>query len=137
MEQSRREFLKTAAVTSSSLALSFGSPGILRAASPEEKAASGSETSAYTYCDGCNHVPKCGIVYYRRGGVITRLYSRNDFNYPANTLCSKGYAQLQEQYHPERLRYPLKRTTPKGEAPTGNEFPGKRRYGRRLTDSTQ
>jgi anaerobic selenocysteine-containing dehydrogenase len=76
-----------------------------------------SETSAYTYCDGCNHVPKCGIVYHRQGEVITRLYARKDFNYPASTLCSKGYAQLQEQYHPERLRYPLKRTTPKGENP--------------------
>jgi anaerobic selenocysteine-containing dehydrogenase len=44
------------------------------------------------------------MVYYRRGPVITRVESRTDFNYPNNTLCSKGYAQLQEQYHPERLR---------------------------------
>ncbi len=56
----------------------------------------------------------CGMVYYRRGNVITRLETRQDHNYPNNTICSKGYAQLQEQYHPERLRYPLKRTNPKG-----------------------
>ena len=117
MEQTRREFLKTAAVAGSSLTLGVGCPGILRATTPRETAASSSETTAYTYCDGCNHVPKCGIVYHRRGEVITRLYARKDFNYPANTLCSKGYAQLQEQYHPERLRYPLKRTTPKGKDP--------------------
>jgi anaerobic selenocysteine-containing dehydrogenase len=117
MESTRRDFLKTAVVTGSVLGLSLDFPGILRAASAEEISASNAETTGYTYCDGCNHVPKCGIVYHRQGDVITRIYARTDFNYPANTLCSKGYAQLQEQYHPERLRYPLRRTTPKGEGP--------------------
>ncbi len=114
MSQTRREFLKTVAVASSGTAM-FGYAGLLRRASAEELAEIMTETRGYTYCDGCNQVPMCGIVYFRQGEVITRLESRKDFNYPANTLCSKGYAQLQEQYHPERLRYPLKRTTPKGE----------------------
>lgn len=69
----------------------------------------------YTFCDGCNQVPKCGIVYRREGSVITHVRSRRDFDYPANTLCAKGYAQLQEHYHPDRLKFPLKRTAPKGE----------------------
>lgn len=115
MSQTRREFLKGMAVLGSSAFLLDGFPGLLRKASAEELADITVEKSDYTYCDGCNHVPKCGMVYYRRGPVVTRLQSRWDFNYPTNTLCSKGYAQLQEQYHPERLRYPLKRTTPKGQ----------------------
>lgn len=114
MKQTRREFLKTVAVAGSGAAL-LGYTGLLRKASAEELAEIMKETQGYTYCDGCNHVPMCGIIYFKRGEVITRLESRTDFNYPANTICSKGYAQLQEQYHPERLRYPLKRTNPKGQ----------------------
>ncbi len=115
MEQTRREFLKSLTVIGSSAVLLDEFPGLLRKASADELADLKTETTGYTYCDGCNHVPKCGMVYYRRGPVITRVQSRADFNYPNSTLCSKGYAQLQEQYHPERLRYPLKRTTPKGQ----------------------
>jgi anaerobic selenocysteine-containing dehydrogenase len=113
MKQTRREFLKTVAVAGSTAAL-LDCAGLLRRASAEELAEVAAEKMGYTYCDGCNHVPMCGMVYYRRGNVITRLETRQDHNYPNNTICSKGYAQLQEQYHPERLRYPLKRTNPKG-----------------------
>ena len=114
MKQTRREFLKTVAVAGSSAAF-LGYTGLLRKASAQEMTEIMSEAKGYTFCDGCNHMPACGIVYYRRGPVITRLESRKDFNYPTSTLCSKGYAQLQEQYHPERLRYPLKRTNRKGQ----------------------
>jgi len=117
MEQTRRQFLKEMALIGSSAFFLENFPGLLRSATSEEISEFGKEKSGYTYCDGCNHVPKCGIVYYYRGPVITRLESRTDFNYPNNILCSKGYAQLQEQYHPNRLRYPLKRTTPKGQPP--------------------
>ena len=113
MRQTRREFLKTVAVAGSSAVL-LDCGGLLRRASAEELAQAEAEKMGYTYCDGCNHVPMCGMVYYRRGNVITRLETRRDHNYPNNTICSKGYAQLQEQYHPDRLRYPLKRTNAKG-----------------------
>ena len=112
MKQSRRTFLKTVAAAGSGAALMKA--GLLRKVSAGESAEVMTETSGYTYCDGCNHVPMCGIKYFRRGDIITRLESRTDHKYPANTLCSKGYAQLQEQYHPDRLLYPLKRTNPKG-----------------------
>jgi anaerobic selenocysteine-containing dehydrogenase len=45
---------------------------------------------------------------------IVRIEDRE--NYPAGPLCLKGLAILEEQYHPDRLLYPLKRTTPKGSA---------------------
>ncbi len=113
MKQSRRKFLRTVAVAGSGAALL--SAGLVRRTSADELADVMTETSGYTYCDGCNHVPMCGIIYFRQGDIITRLETRTDHKYPANTLCSKGYAQLQEQYHPDRLRYPLKRTNPKGQ----------------------
>jgi anaerobic selenocysteine-containing dehydrogenase len=83
---------------------------------PGEVTAVTKEVEAYTFCDGCNQIPKCGMVYSKVGETVTRVRSRRDFGYPNNTLCAKGYAQLQELYHPDRLSYPLKRTTPKGQS---------------------
>jgi anaerobic selenocysteine-containing dehydrogenase len=70
--------------------------------------------TGYSFCDGCNQIPRCGIEYTRRGSLITHIKSRTDFGYPNSTLCAKGYAQIQEQYHPDRLKYPLIRTAAKG-----------------------
>jgi anaerobic selenocysteine-containing dehydrogenase len=75
------------------------------------------ETVGYTFCDGCNQMPFCGIKFYRKGNIITRLESWPGF--PASPLCSKGYATLQRLYNPNRLQYPMKRTNPKGSSDPG------------------
>jgi anaerobic selenocysteine-containing dehydrogenase len=75
------------------------------------------ETEGYTFCDGCNQVPTCGIKFFRRGDVVTRIEPWPGF--PASPLCSKGYATLQRLYHPDRLTYPMKRTHPKGSSDPG------------------
>ena len=75
------------------------------------------EEYGYTFCDGCNHVPFCGIRFTRRGDVVTHVEPWPGF--PAGPLCSKGYATLQRLYHPDRLKYPMKRTTPKGSVDPG------------------
>lgn len=75
------------------------------------------ESYGYTYCDGCNQVPFCGIRFTRRGDVVTSVEPWPAF--PAGPLCSKGYATLQRLYHPDRLVYPLKRTNPKGSTDPG------------------
>ncbi len=109
----RRRFLQLSVVTAALAAVggkaASESPIVEQAfAAP---AMAGAETSAYTYCDMCNQVPKCGIKAYVRDGVITRLESRT--NYPNDPICAKGMSLLQEEYHPSRLLYPMKRTTPK------------------------
>ena len=75
------------------------------------------EVEGYTFCDGCNEVPFCGIKFFRRGDVITRIEPWPDF--PASPICSKSYATLQRLYHPNRLKYPMKRTNPKGSSDPG------------------
>lgn len=75
------------------------------------------ETEGYTICDGCNEVPSCGIKFFRRGDVVTRIEPWPGF--PASPLCSKAYATLQRLYHPDRLKYPMKRTNPKGSTDPG------------------
>ena len=72
---------------------------------------------AYTYCDLCNQVPKCGMKVHVEGGRIVRVENRE--NYPSGPLCVKGLASLEEQYHPDRLLYPVARSTPKGSAAPG------------------
>jgi anaerobic selenocysteine-containing dehydrogenase len=73
------------------------------------------ESEGYTFCDGCNGVPFCGIRFWSRDGVVTRIAPWPDFPTPA--LCAKAYGTLQRLRHPDRLLHPLRRTTPKGQDP--------------------
>lgn len=73
--------------------------------------------SGYTFCDGCNQTPFCGIRFEKKGSDITRVEPWPDF--PASPPCSKAYATLQRLYHPNRLKYPMKRTRPKGSTDPG------------------
>jgi anaerobic selenocysteine-containing dehydrogenase len=75
------------------------------------------ETEGYTFCDGCNEVPFCGIKFYHKDQSITRIEPWPDF--PASPPCSKGYATVQRLNNPNRLLYPMKRTRPKGSADPG------------------
>ena len=59
------------------------------------------EEIGYTFCDGCNEVPFCGIKFFKRGDVLTHIESWPGF--PNSPLCSKGYATLQRKYNPNRL----------------------------------
>ena len=72
----------------------------------------GKQTVGYTFCDGCNQGPFCGIKFFKKGDVVTRI--ENWPGFPATPLCTKAYATLQRLYHPDRLKYPLKRIRSKG-----------------------
>ena len=65
----------------------------------------------FSYCDMCNHSPKCGITAHVRENKIVRIESRTDA-YPNDPLCAKGMAAIQQLYDSERLLYPMKRTNP-------------------------
>jgi len=54
-----------------------------------------------------------------QGGRIVRIEDRE--NYPTGPLCVKGLASLEEQYHPDRLLHPMRRSTAKGSADAGWE----------------
>jgi len=75
------------------------------------------EEVGYTFCDGCNEVPFCGIKFFKKGNVVTRIEPWPEF--PTDRICSKAYATLQRLYHPDRLKYPLKRSNPKGSSDPG------------------
>ncbi len=70
-----------------------------------------------TVCDpNCHANPRCGIVAHVEAGRITKIES-GTFPIPEydRRICAMGMARLEYQYHPERLRFPLKRTGARGE----------------------
>ena len=106
---SRRTLLKgTAAMAGAALA-----GGAFEIVHPEGAIAEEAPVEVkYTYCDMCNHVPKCGIAASVKDGKVVRVEARD--KYPADPICAKGISSLQELYDPHRITYPMVRTNPKG-----------------------
>lgn len=112
---SRRDFLKgsvAAGAVAATQPWSFVFPKNVQAA-----ASNAPESYGYTFCDMCNTVPKCGIKATIKDNLIIKVEARE--KYPNSPICAKGIATLQELYDPNRLLYPMKRTTPKGSADPG------------------
>ncbi|MDR3307708.1 MAG: molybdopterin-dependent oxidoreductase [Coriobacteriales bacterium] len=110
---SRRSFVAGAAVAGAALSVGASAGGFDFFHPAEAFASEDSPVEIkYTYCDMCNHVPKCGIAAHVREGKIVRIESRA--KYPATPLCAKGISSLQELYDPHRVLHPMKRTNAKG-----------------------
>ena len=70
-----------------------------------------------TVCDpNCHANPRCGITAHVEQGRITRIEA-GAFPLPEfdRRICAMGLSRLEQQYHPERLRFPLKRAGARGE----------------------
>lgn len=57
----------------------------------------------------------CGVIVYVKNGVVTDI--KGDPESPVNKgrLCIKGLASLEHLYHPDRLKYPLRRVGERGD----------------------
>src|SRR5205823_9920411 len=81
-------------------------------------AASTDVQRVHTFCGLC--IARCGAVAVVEDGRFTRL--EPDPTHPTGqALCAKGRAAPELVYHPERLKYPLRRTRPKGDPDPGWE----------------
>ena len=70
-----------------------------------------------TVCDpNCHANPRCGISAHVEDGRITRI-EPGSFPFPEydHRICAMGMARLEQQYHEDRLRFPLKRAGARGE----------------------
>jgi anaerobic dimethyl sulfoxide reductase subunit A len=80
---------------------------------------SGIERKVRSGCPAHNCGGRCVLVATIQEGVITRLEaddrSSDDPSAPQLRACSRGRAYLRRQYHPDRLRYPMKRIGQRGE----------------------
>lgn len=66
-----------------------------------------------TVCQGC-HVT-CGVLVHVSEGRITKIEGNPDHPLSRGMMCPKGLAYKQVVYHPDRLKYPLKRVGKRGE----------------------
>ncbi|HEY4711639.1 MAG TPA: molybdopterin-dependent oxidoreductase [Dehalococcoidia bacterium] len=64
-------------------------------------------------CRGCHG--GCGVLVHVRDGTIIKIEGDPDFPTNHGSMCSKGLAFQQLVYHPDRVKYPLKRVGKKGE----------------------
>ena len=111
----RRSFLKAAAVTAAAAGLSQAATPVALA----EGAGSSDDAGVKrirTTCRGCGKM-ECGVwVTVQDGRAIKVEGDMSAFQSHGN-CCTKSQSSIQAAYHPDRLRYPMKRTNPKGEDP--------------------
>jgi len=69
----------------------------------------------HTYCAMC--VSQCGVVASVEDGILKNV--NIDPDHPNGCICVKGTAAPEIVYSPDRLKYPMVRTRPKGERDPG------------------
>jgi len=111
----RRTFLKGTGALGAAAAGAGFLPGLLNARAMATKAAGGEEIRR-SICDMCC-LGRCGIEVFVKEGRATRVQPFKD--YPNSPICVKGNSILFQLYHPDRLKYPMKRTKPKGSSNAG------------------
>jgi len=57
----------------------------------------------------------CGVLAHVENGKVERIEGDKDFPTNKGWLCVKAHASIELLYHPDRLRYPIKRTGQRGE----------------------
>ncbi|MBW1803929.1 MAG: molybdopterin-dependent oxidoreductase, partial [Deltaproteobacteria bacterium] len=67
-----------------------------------------------TICGICSPLTHCGIDAYVKDGVVVKVEGSEDNPHSGGTLCSKGAANRQFIYHPERILSPQLRKGGKG-----------------------
>ena len=115
---SRRAFVKAAAVTSAAatLAVSTGSGLAAAETAPGDAELGGNIERIRTCCRACGKM-ECGVWVTVQDGKAIRVEGDQSSFMSRGHCCTKSQSSLQACYHPDRLRYPMKRTNPKGEDP--------------------
>ena len=120
LSMSRRSFVKAAAVTAAAAA--FAGVPVAKALEEDEHAGEGAGEikRVRTGCRGCGKM-ECGVVALVQDGKVIRIEGDPEAFQSMGNCCTKSQASLQAAYHPDRLRYPLKRTNPKDDDDPGWE----------------
>jgi len=113
---SRRSFIGTTAAAASATALAYSLQPVLKtlAADSTQGQATGNEEQVFTCkCQWtCLH---CQYNVVVRGGRVVRARPIPGGDAIGNTMCLRGHAHLQRIYHPDRIKYPMKRAGERGE----------------------
>ncbi len=114
----RRQFLQAAATTSVGAVVFTGcQPArheFLIESRPQlaEDVVNGYENWYATVCRGCS--AGCGTIVRVIDGQAKKVEGNPDHPLNLGKLCARGQASVQEQYHPDRIQGPMKRTGERG-----------------------
>ena len=72
-----------------------------------------SEEGVKSCCNMCYRM--CGVLVYLNNGKVIKVDGDPECPVNRGSLCVKGLAAVEALYHPDRLKYPLKRTGTRGE----------------------
>ncbi len=72
------------------------------------------EITYRTTCHAPDHL-RCGLLVDVRNGIISKVRPTGHDDPTGKIACRKGLATAELVYHPDRLKYPLKRTGKRGE----------------------
>ena len=113
---SRRTFVKLSATTAA-VATIGATAGSALADEPYTAANStGQVRRIRTCCRGCGKM-ECGVWVTVENGRAVKIEGDESAPHSMGSCCAKSVSSIQACYHPDRLRYPMKRTQPKGEDP--------------------
>jgi anaerobic selenocysteine-containing dehydrogenase len=111
----RRTFLKATGALGVAAAQAGLAPGVPHARAVGTEPVEGEEIRR-SICDMCC-LGRCGVEVFVKDGRATRVQPFRE--YPNGPLCVKGNSILFQLYHPDRLKYPMRRTNPKGSSHAG------------------
>ena len=113
----RRSFLKAAAVTGAASTLSFAvAPSAALAEGVDESA--GEVKRIRSCCRACGTC-ECGVWVTVQDNKVIKVEGDESNAHSRGHCCAKSQASMLALYHPDRLRYTMKRTNPKGEDDPG------------------
>ena len=113
----RRSFLKAAAVTGAASTLSFAvAPSAALAEGVDESA--GEVKRIRSCCRACGKC-ECGVWVTVQDNKVIKVEGDESNAHSRGHCCAKSQASMLALYHPDRLRYTMKRTNPKGEDDPG------------------
>jgi anaerobic selenocysteine-containing dehydrogenase len=117
LSMTRRTFTKAAAVAAAASTLSF-------AAAPSAALAEGTDASAgevkriRSCCRACGKC-ECGVWVTVQDNKVIKVEGDESNAHSRGHCCAKSQSSMLALYHPDRLRYIMKRTNPKGENDPG------------------
>ena len=117
-DMSRRSFVALAAATGLAVAGTSTSSALAETHNSGSVPSGEGTQHIRTMCRGCGKM-ECAVWVTVENGRAVKIEGDESSMASSGNCCSKSQASLQACYHPDRLRYPLKRTNPKGDDDPG------------------
>lgn len=112
LTMTRRTFAKLSAATAAAATIGAASYGTALAENKASQAEASEIKRIRSCCRGCGKM-ECGVWVTVQNGRVIKTEGDQSSSQSSGNHCSKGQASLQAACHPDRLKYPMKRTNPK------------------------